>query len=108
MPVVNPDRGPRPQLELVRGRVYYRACAFSANHIFALFIGGMPQDGVAPWEGQYVHVFSLTGELVRVLKLNVTLSALASDSAGTTLFGVSGERSEIYRIRVPPLEPRRR
>jgi hypothetical protein len=113
--------------EFVNDRWYYKACAFSKAHLFAVFSGkrvadlqldrrpvppvpGMPAvpppapgERGTPTAGKFVHVFDLSGKLVRVLELSAEVNKIVVDSAGSLMFAtVEDEDSEmILRFRIP-------
>ncbi len=69
----------------------------SNSHIFALFSGQL--TGSPQYEGKYLHIFSMDGELNKHYKLNSKMSQIAFDKKNSTLLGVSYyPYSAVYRF----------
>jgi hypothetical protein len=86
------------------GKLYYRACAYSQDMLFVLYIGAQPKaGGVTPWYGRVIQVFDLQGHFLGRLTTTANLSALVADSSGGRLFALSFENSKLYKIAVPPM-----
>lgn len=84
-------------------RHYYIGCAWSRDHLYLLFSGGvigsLGDDPSAV--GREVHVLSRSGELSRVIRLPQAVSSLSVDELGETLFTISGERDAVVAYRIP-------
>jgi hypothetical protein len=98
-----------PGPAFVEGRLNYASCAFSEQHLFALYSGGSDADdpsGEVECCGTSIHVFDLAGRLVRILDLGVTLTSIAVSPSGRRIFGSSSwSESAIYGFTVPPRGP---
>jgi hypothetical protein len=66
-------------------RVAYAGIAATEQGLFALFSGRTRRDGGAPF-ANYVHVFSWTGELKGVLKLDGYALGITTDAEGKHIF----------------------
>jgi hypothetical protein len=97
------------RLQFRQERDYYRGCAFSGNHLFALFSGRREADFRAGQyeyaEASFVHVFDMRGRLVRVLDLGVGVLMFALDGTGRTMYGTSWSTGQVYRFALPAIQP---
>jgi hypothetical protein len=86
---------------------YMGACEFSGHHLFALYSGrrasAYENEGYAMVEANFVHVFDLNGNLVKVLDLGVGVVSITLDRPGRTLYAASWSDAVVYRFAVPPL-----
>jgi TolB-like 6-blade propeller-like len=85
-------------------RYYYRECSATAARLYALFSGRL--NGAVPpgtfWEGEYVHVFDWSGDLIRVFHLDHLVEYIAI--VGDSLLYASGQDTGgVYRYLLPPL-----
>lgn len=83
-------------------RQYYRDCAATAKHLYALFSGRLTSrfpEGEGG-EGVYVQVFNWNGRLERVFRLSRGANALTTLS-DSMLFATAVGTDTIYRYRIP-------
>lgn len=83
---------------------WYLSCAANDRYVYALFAGYRQEPGAPPPEscvGTFVHVFDWTGELVRVLALDVPVDAITVNGAGDKLAGVCVPSASVVSFAVP-------
>jgi hypothetical protein len=83
-------------------RIYYIACAATPRYLYAAFAGRQQKVGATSFaaNARYVHVYSWTGHLVRVLELDHDALAIAMDG-DTTLYAIGLKSDSIFKYRVP-------
>lgn len=83
-------------------REYYRDCATTPKHLYALFSGRLltkfPEG--PGWEGVYVHVFDWDGRLRAVYRLDHGAQALAV-VGDSVIYASANQTDTIYKYRLP-------
>jgi hypothetical protein len=94
----NPRSG---RITFQRGIPHYSACAYSRDHLFAVYWGTSFTDEEP--EGHTIHQFDLTGDFVLALHVDAKFSYIAVNAAGSEAYTMSFMSGQVFRLTLPPL-----
>jgi DNA-binding response OmpR family regulator len=83
--------------------IHYLDCAYSSQHLFALYSGTVWEPG-RQQTGNALHIFDLQGRLVTQLRLSVPVAHLHVDPAATRVFAVSADPPGIVHFLLPRID----
>jgi hypothetical protein len=89
-------------VRMERRRGFYKGCAWSSTHLFAVFSGEWDTDD-AQAEKRFVHVFDRNGKLVRILHLDASIWGITVDAEGRHFYSTAMD--VILRFEIDPIRP---
>jgi hypothetical protein len=87
-----------PGISLVVDRMWYKDCAATAGHLYALFSGrGRQFKGEEQSSGEFIHVFDWSGKLVKVYKLDRPVFSISVDQNEQFMYTSSMLDASVYK-----------